>query len=281
MRGFEQKFVWPLLCAAARGHERSGFRLFYIKMNLLQVDYNTKKFSYEILQSGVPLKTSWIATVLYWIVHNIQYQTKKSAIADIEFDILPIFWFKTYFICFSSWVPDKKLSNFIQITNTLAALLIKGIVSRDFEVCFLVPLDSSDIATPDGTGSFFKIKSILCWIFDYLGLGASSFHYERISAQRATAAHSTPLPELIFVIVFITHSWNTIKLSKVSQGVIAQSAPLLGLIWTPVAPCQSYIWSPICTLFLWRSLTGATKWAAVTLWAEIRSHQKLLAPRPE
>jgi hypothetical protein len=32
---------------------------------------------------------------------------------------------------------------------------IKGIVSRDFEVCFLVPLDSSDIANPSGTGSFF------------------------------------------------------------------------------------------------------------------------------
>jgi hypothetical protein len=34
--------------------------------------------------------------------------------------------------------------------------LFKGIVSRDFEVCFLVPLDSSDIATPDGTGSLKK-----------------------------------------------------------------------------------------------------------------------------
>jgi hypothetical protein len=43
----------------------------------------------------------------------------------------------------------------------------KGIVSQDFEVCFLVPLDSSDIATPDGTGSFFKIKLISCQIFDY------------------------------------------------------------------------------------------------------------------
>jgi hypothetical protein len=32
---------------------------------------------------------------------------------------------------------------------------LEGIVSRDFEVCFLIPLDSSDIATPDGTGSFF------------------------------------------------------------------------------------------------------------------------------
>jgi hypothetical protein len=31
----------------------------------------------------------------------------------------------------------------------------KGIVLRDFEVCFLIPLDSSDIVTLDGTGSFF------------------------------------------------------------------------------------------------------------------------------
>jgi hypothetical protein len=31
---------------------------------------------------------------------------------------------------------------------------IKGIASRDFEVCFLVPLDSSDIATPDRTALF-------------------------------------------------------------------------------------------------------------------------------
>jgi hypothetical protein len=35
----------------------------------------------------------------------------------------------------------------------------KGIVSRDFEVCFLIPLESSHIATPDGTGKFF-LKSI-------------------------------------------------------------------------------------------------------------------------
>jgi hypothetical protein len=52
----------------------------------------------------------------------------------------------------------------------------------------------------------FKKKLILCRIFDFLGLGASSFRCERISAQGATAAHSTPLPGLIFVIVFITHS---------------------------------------------------------------------------
>jgi hypothetical protein len=82
----------------------------------------------------------------------------------------------------------------------------EGIVSRDFEVCFLVPLDSSDIATPDGMGSFLKIKSIYCRIFDYSGLGASSFCCEQISAQGATTTHSTPLPGLIFVIVIITHT---------------------------------------------------------------------------
>jgi hypothetical protein len=91
----------------------------------------------------------------------------------------------------------------------LAGLFII-IKSRDsltrFRGLFLVQLDSSDFATPAGTGSFFKIKSILCQIFDFLGLGASSFRSEQISAQRATGAHSTPLPGLIFVIVFISHT---------------------------------------------------------------------------
>jgi hypothetical protein len=68
------------------------------------------------------------------------------------------------------------------------------------------PLDSSDIATPDGKGSFFKIKSIWCRIFDYSGLGGSSFPCEQISAQGAAAAHSTPAPGFIFVIVFIAHT---------------------------------------------------------------------------
>jgi hypothetical protein len=40
---------------------------------------------------------------------------------------------------------------------------------------FLVPLDSSDIATPDEFGSFFKIKSISCRIFEFSGLGDGSF----------------------------------------------------------------------------------------------------------
>jgi hypothetical protein len=39
---------------------------------------------------------------------------------------------------------------------------------------FFVPLDSSDTATPDVTGSF-KKKSISCRIFDFSGLGGSSF----------------------------------------------------------------------------------------------------------
>jgi hypothetical protein len=56
----------------------------------------------------------------------------------------------------------------------------------------LIPLDSSDIATPDGM-DLFKKKSILCQIFYYSGLGGSSFPCERISAQEATAAHFVAL----------------------------------------------------------------------------------------
>jgi hypothetical protein len=45
---------------------------------------------------------------------------------------------------------------------------LKVIVSRDFKVCFLVPLDSSDIATPSGTGSIkkksqFRVKFLIFW----------------------------------------------------------------------------------------------------------------------
>jgi hypothetical protein len=69
---------------------------------------------------------------------------------------------------------------------------------------FLIPLDSSDIAAPDGTGSFLKIKSISCRIFDYSCLGVGSFPCERISAQRTAEAHFTLAPGLIFV--FITHT---------------------------------------------------------------------------
>jgi hypothetical protein len=70
----------------------------------------------------------------------------------------------------------------------LKSHMFKGIVSQDFEVCFLVPLDSSDIATPDGTGLFEK-KGDFVSNFYFSGLGASSFRSERISAQRATGAH--------------------------------------------------------------------------------------------
>jgi hypothetical protein len=62
-----------------------------------------------------------------------------------------------------------------------------------FQVCFLVPLDSSDIAIPAGTSSFLKIKLFLCLIFNFSGLGVSSFCSERISAQRATWAHFVAL----------------------------------------------------------------------------------------
>jgi hypothetical protein len=50
-----------------------------------------------------------------------------------------------------------------------------------------VPLDRSDIATLSGT--VFFLKSISCKIFDFSGLGASSFRSERISAQWASGAH--------------------------------------------------------------------------------------------
>jgi hypothetical protein len=83
--------------------------------------------------------------------------------------------------------------------------LIKEMVSRDFDVCFLVLFDSSDIATPGGTGSFLKIKPILCRIFDFSGLGTGSLPCERILALIAVAANSTDTPRLISVIVFITN----------------------------------------------------------------------------
>jgi hypothetical protein len=46
------------------------------------------------------------------------------------------------------------------------ATSLKGIVSRDFEVCFLIPLNSSDIATLTERVRFF-LKWILCRIFNY------------------------------------------------------------------------------------------------------------------
>jgi hypothetical protein len=46
---------------------------------------------------------------------------------------------------------DLKIPSNLLFVNEM----FKGIVSRDFKICFLVPLDSSDIATPAGTGSFF------------------------------------------------------------------------------------------------------------------------------
>jgi hypothetical protein len=73
------------------------------------------------------------------------------------------------------------------IQSTPLIFSFKGIVSQDFEVCFFIPLDCSEIATPDGTGSFF-LKSISCWIFYYSGHGGSSFPCERILAQGAATA---------------------------------------------------------------------------------------------
>jgi hypothetical protein len=61
---------------------------------------------------------------------------------------------------------------------------------------FLSQLDSSDIATPDGKGLLFKIKSISCQIFDFSGLGAGSLPCEQILALIAAAAHSTDTPRI-------------------------------------------------------------------------------------
>jgi hypothetical protein len=47
---------------------------------------------------------------------------------------------------------------------------------------------SLDIASPDRTGSFFKIKSISCHLFDFSGLGTGSLRCERILALLAATA---------------------------------------------------------------------------------------------
>jgi hypothetical protein len=68
----------------------------------------------------------------------------------------------------------------------------KGIVSREFELCFLIPFNSSDTASPDET-SLFKKKVYFVSIFDFSGLGGSSFCSEQISAQGAAAANFVSL----------------------------------------------------------------------------------------
>jgi hypothetical protein len=74
-----------------------------------------------------------------------------------------------------SWVLKEDLgSNMVVVHIKLAGSHFEGIVSRDFEVCFLVPLDRSDIASPDGAGSFKKSDFVLNFYFS--GLGGGSFH---------------------------------------------------------------------------------------------------------
>jgi hypothetical protein len=58
---------------------------------------------------------------------------------------------------------------------------IKGIVSRDFEGCFMVPLDSSDIATPSGAGFFYKVDFVSN--FRALALVVFKVHESRLSAR--------------------------------------------------------------------------------------------------
>jgi hypothetical protein len=68
----------------------------------------------------------------------------------------------------------ERLQMFLLYRSRVCPIQLKGIVSRDFEVCFLVQLDSSDIATHDRTGSFF-LKSISCRILDYLAFAVVVF----------------------------------------------------------------------------------------------------------
>jgi hypothetical protein len=145
---------------------------------------------------------------------------------------------------------------------------LKGIVSRDFEVCFLVPLDSSDIATPSGARSFF-LKSISCRIFDFSGLGASSFRSVWISAQCTSGAHFLA-PDVHMVP--LSHSWTWLK-----YYYVIKSEPRSYTVKAIFVITLKSNFHPI----LCRTLSGATKWAPDVHWAEIRALQKLLAPRPE
>jgi hypothetical protein len=61
------------------------------------------------------------------------------------------------------------------------SMALKGIVSQDFEVFILVLLDSSDIATPSGAGSFFfKVEFS---IFRALVLVVFAGHESRLRAR--------------------------------------------------------------------------------------------------
>jgi hypothetical protein len=70
----------------------------------------------------------------------------------------------------------------------------KGIVSRNSEVCFLVPFDRSEVATPDGLCSFaFKI-SISYRTFGFSRLGVDSLLCEwSLALILSTAWHSLVL----------------------------------------------------------------------------------------
>jgi hypothetical protein len=62
--------------------------------------------------------------------------------------------------------------------------VLKGIVSRDFELCFLVPLDSSDIATPSGTVFFFVSRfRVEFSIFWALALVVFAGHESQLRAR--------------------------------------------------------------------------------------------------
>jgi hypothetical protein len=82
----------------------------------------------------------------------------------------------------------RNCSQFLPFFSYPLIRIIKGIVSRDFEVCFLVPLDSSDIATPSFAGSFF-LKSRFCdefLIFLALALVVFAVYESRFSVRRGS-----------------------------------------------------------------------------------------------
>jgi hypothetical protein len=58
--------------------------------------------------------------------------------------IIICFWLKNLRVFYVKMRVDILTNKSVFILHSS----FKGIVSQDFEVCFLVPLDSSDIATP-------------------------------------------------------------------------------------------------------------------------------------
>jgi hypothetical protein len=147
---------------------------------------------------------------------------------------------------------------------------------------------------------FFK-KSILCRIFDFLGLGASSFCSAQISAQCMSGAHfvSTDVH-----MVPLSHSWTWLKYYYIikSEPRTVSNSTICTLSGAHVAPddlVQSYKnfkvspgrtlsklylllrWSPIFPQTFVVHCPVLRNEPPKTHWAEIRALRKLLAPRPK